>query len=51
MKKTNEKKHRKIKFEIKRVYVGETITEVFEEVIEHIVDKNLEEKNKKQTQD
>lgn len=46
------KKNRKIKFEIKRVYVGKkSIGEVFEGVIEHIVDKNLEEENKnKQTQ-
>ncbi|MBL7575657.1 hypothetical protein SAMN00017477_1685 [Peptoniphilus asaccharolyticus DSM 20463] len=46
------KKHRQVKFEVKRVYVGKKpIEEVFENVIEHIVDKNIEVDNKrKQTQ-
>ena len=46
------KKHRQVKFEVKRVYVGKKpIEEVFEEVIEHIVERNLENtKEEKQTQ-
>ena len=46
------KKNKKIKFEIKRVYVSERpIGEVFEGVIEHIAMKNLENtKEDKQTQ-
>lgn len=46
------KEHRQVKFEVKRVYVGKKpIEEVFENVIEHIVDKNIEVDNKrKQTQ-
>lgn len=46
------KKNRKINFEVKRVYVGKKpIGEVFEEVIEHIVERNLENtKEEKQTQ-
>lgn len=54
MQMTNEKKkkNKKIKFEIKRVYVGEKpIGEVFEGVIEHIAMKNLENtKEDKRTQ-
>lgn len=48
----NNEKKKKIKFEIKRVYVGEIpIGEVFEGVIEHIAMKNLENtKEDKQTQ-
>ncbi|HEL0631631.1 recombinase RecR [Streptococcus suis] len=46
------KKNKKIKFEIKRVYVGKKpIEEVFEGVIEHIAMKNLEDtKEDKRTQ-
>ena len=52
MKTDEKKKNRKINFEIKRVYVGKKpIGEVFEEVIEHIVERNLENtKEEKQTQ-
>lgn len=43
MKTDKKKKNRKINFEVKRVYVGKNhIGEVFEEVIEHIVERNLE---------
>ena len=39
MKTDEKKKNRKINFEVKRVYVGKKpIGEVFEEVIEHIVE-------------
>ena len=52
MKTDEKKKNRKINFEVKRVYVGKNhIGEVFEEVIEHIVERNLENtKEEKQTQ-
>lgn len=41
------KKYRQVKFEVKRVYVGEKpIEEVFENVIEYIVNKNIEVDNK-----
>ena len=52
MKTDEKKKNRKINFEVKRVYVGKKpIGEVFEEVIEYIVERNLEnKKEEKQTQ-
>lgn len=52
MKINNNKRIKKINFEVKRVYVGKKpIGEVFEEVIEHIVERNIEDnKKEKQTQ-
>lgn len=46
------KQSEKINYEIKRVYVGKKpIEEVFEDVIEHIVERNLQkDKEIKQTQ-
>ncbi len=53
--KTDEKKQgkkKKINFEVKRVYVGKKpMGEVFEGVIEHIVENNIKNnENRKQTQ-
>lgn len=46
------KRSGKINYEIKRVYVGKKpIEEVFEDIIEHVVERNLEKYRKnKQTQ-
>ena len=42
------KRSRKINYEIKRVYVGKKpIEEVFEDIIEHVVERNLEKINKR----
>ena len=43
MKVDEKNKNKKINFEVKRVYVGKkAIEEVFEEMMEHIVETNLE---------
>ena len=46
------KRSRKINYEIKRVYVGKKpIEEVFEDITEHVVERNLEkDRENKQTQ-
>ena len=42
------KRSRKINYEIKRVYVGKKpIEEVFEDIIEHVVERNIEKINKR----
>jgi hypothetical protein len=47
---TKKKTQKKIKYQVERVYVGEKpMNEVFEGIIEHVVDENIknEELNKK----
>lgn len=50
MKVDEKNKNKKINFEVKRVYVGKkAIEEVFEEMMEHIVETNLENIKDKKT--